>query len=88
MAVLNPGRCGLLALGTDALLDWRLQAMAQLLHDENIDICITPGARFLPGAALPAGYPYCWLGERSASWGAVGIFLRPELLASGSPPAA
>ncbi|CAK0891154.1 unnamed protein product [Prorocentrum cordatum] len=80
MAVLNPGRSGLLALGTDALLDWRLQAMAQLLHDENIDICITPGARFLPGAALPAGYPYCWLGERSASWGAVGIFLRPELL--------
>ncbi|CAK0852658.1 unnamed protein product, partial [Prorocentrum cordatum] len=80
MAVLNPGWCGLLALGTDAPLDWRLQAMAQLLHDENIDICTTPGARFPPGAALPAGYPYCWLGERSASWGAVGIFLRPELL--------
>eukprot|EP00959_Pyramimonas_sp_CCMP1952_P216352 4525096-Pyramimonas_sp.AAC.1 len=70
MAVLNPGRTGLLGLGADTLLDWRLQAMAQLLHDEDIDICIAPGARLPPGAALLPGYPYCWLGERSASWAA------------------
>ena len=58
LAVLNPGRLGFLALGTDVFLEWRLHAVAHVLSGCGADICVLPGARLPPGAVLPAGFPF------------------------------
>ena len=82
VATLNPGRTGFVALGTQSLLDWRIQAVATALLERNIDLCVLPGARFPPEAVLPPGFPYVWLGTQSLDYNAVGLFLRPELEAA------
>ena len=85
LASLNPGRTGLAALGTNAFLHWRLQAIVATLQLESVDICALPGARFPPGTQLPDNFPYAWLGVRSLSWGAVGVLVRCELEAAVEP---
>ena len=79
LGVFNPGRTGFLALGTELLLDWRLEQVAVALLDHRVDICVLPGARFPPGALLPRGYPFAWVGDRSTGWDTVGLFIRLEL---------
>ena len=79
VAILNPGRSGFLHLGSDLLLEWRLEAVAHALHGRGIDLCILPGARFPGGVTLPAGFPFQWIGPESTGWDTVGIFIRPEL---------
>lgn len=79
LASLNPGRTGLAALGSNQLIHWRIQAIAATLLEENIDICALPGARFPPGAQLPANFPFAWVGVQSLSWGTVGVLVRADL---------
>ena len=79
LAVLNPGRTGFLALGTQLLLEWRLHAVAIALLSRRIDFCVLPGARFPQGVLLPAAFPYVWFGRQTSSWSSVGLFCRAEL---------
>ena len=79
IATLNPGRTGFLHLGTDLILEWRREAVAHALVEHGIDVCILPGSRFPPGAWLPAGFPFVWIGPTSTEWDTVGLFVRPEL---------
>ena len=75
----NPGRTGFLQLGSDLLLEWRLEAVAHALVESGVDACIIPGARFPAGASLPPGFPFLWEGPTSSGWDTVGLFVRPEL---------
>ena len=79
LATLNPGRTGLAALGSDDILWWRVWHIAHELVQQNVKICVLPGARFAPGAPLPPGFPFVWLGVRSASWASIGFFIAEEL---------
>ncbi|CAK0875342.1 unnamed protein product [Prorocentrum cordatum] len=79
IATLNPGRTGFLHLGTDLILEWRLEAVAHALVEHGVDVCILPGSRFPPGAWLPPGFPFVWIGPTSTEWDTVGLFVRPEL---------
>ena len=79
-ATFNPGRSGFAALVTNELLHWRLEATAALLTEHGIDVCVTPGARFPPGAALPPTFPFVWIGTRTTSWAGVGCFIKVELM--------
>ena len=79
MATLNPGRSGLTALGTDAILYWRLWHIATALQERGIHICAVPAARWPPGAKLPDGYPYSFLGDSTLDWAGVGLLVATEL---------
>ena len=79
LASLNPGRTGFSKLGSDELLFWRLWAVALNLEALGVHLCVVPGARFPPGAALPEAFPYAFRGTRSSHWGAVGVFIALEL---------
>ena len=78
VGILNPGRTGFLSLVTQAVLDWRLHAVAAALLVRNIDFCDLPGARFPPGAKLPDHSPFVWFVIQSASWACVGLFCPVE----------
>jgi len=78
VAVLNPGRTGFTQLGNDALLFWRLWAVSFALMEMDIHICALPGARLPPGALLPEGFPFVYLGGRSSGWDTVGVFVLVE----------
>ena len=79
VGVLNPGRTGFLALGSEELLEWRVWEGGEALQKQAIAICAIPGARLPEGAQLPIGFPYLWLGIRSSSWGSTGFFCLTEL---------
>ena len=78
-AVLNPGRLGLSRIASEELLLWRLFHICSVLVDKNIQVCILPGARWPPGAEIPAGFPFEWLGLQTTSWEAVGVLVASEL---------
>ena len=46
LGTFNPGRTGLTALGTDALLFWRLWAIDIALSEAQVHFCVIPGARY------------------------------------------
>ena len=79
LAFLNPRRLDFLALGADVLLEWRLHFVAQLLTECPADVYVLPGARMPPGALLPEGFPFTWMGPRSVSWEAVYFNVRSEV---------
>ena len=79
IATMNPGRTGFAALGTNALLFWRLWALDLELHERRIRFCVVPGARLPPGVSLPAGFHYAWRGLQTISWAAVGVFIHLDL---------
>ena len=56
-----------------------LEDVRRLEKDEDIDVCVVPGARFPPGARLPEGFPYCWLGLQTTEWAGVGVLIRLEV---------
>ena len=78
IASINPGRTGLSALGTDALLHWRLWAINFELLEKGVRFCAVPGARFPPGSCLPEGFRYVWRGVQSDRWDTVGVFIDIE----------
>ena len=79
LGTFNPGRTGLTALGTDALLFWRLWAIDIALTDAQVQFCVIPGARFPPGAQLPEGFHFSWYGVRSTTWDAVGVLIHLDI---------
>ena len=79
LATMNPGRTGLAALGTDAVLFWRLWALDWELHERGVQFCVLPGARFPPGVSLPADFHYAWRGIQTTSWNSVGVFIHVEV---------
>ena len=86
LAVSNPGRSGFLHLGSELLMEWRLEAVAHALDQDGVDICVLPGARLPPEAILPPAFPYLVEGSRSRGLDSVAIFFRPELRV-GAPAA-
>ena len=80
IGTLNPGRTGLTALGTNQLLDWRLQAIGCALEDLDVHVCALPGARFPPGARLPEDFAFGWFGTQTLDWASVGILVRTEIM--------
>ena len=79
LATLNPGRTGMSALGTNALLTWRLWAIDIALSEAGVHFCVVPGARLPPGVQLPEGYHYSWFGARSTSWDTVGVLIHLDI---------
>ena len=79
VGTLNPGRSGLTAIRTGEVLWWRLWDIASTMTELNIRILFLPGARWPPGAQLPPGYPYFWLGRQSVSWDSVGALVLAEV---------
>ena len=77
-ATLNPGRTGFSCLGTNHVLHWRLFAVASVLEDLDIDVCVLPGARLPPRVSLPENFPYVFLGAKSVSWSTVGVFVKRD----------
>lgn len=80
VAVMNPGRSGLMSLSSDMLLEWRLWDIAAELIDNDVHICFLPGARLAAGIALPRSFPYAWVGDRSATWDTVGALVLLEII--------
>ncbi|CAE8605722.1 unnamed protein product [Polarella glacialis] len=79
LASANPGRAGLAHLGSDEVLWWRVWLLGASLLREGVHICVLPGARWPPGAVLPPGFPYIWLGQQSTSWDSAGVWVSTEL---------
>ncbi|CAE7222667.1 MOCOS [Symbiodinium natans] len=80
LGTFNPGRSGLAQLGTDALLHWRLWAIAAAMQENGIHILALPSPRLPPGALLPEGFPMSWLGTRSVSWDTTGFLVDSDIL--------
>ncbi len=79
VATFNPGRTGLCSLAAEEVLWWRLWRIVAHLMENDIQICVLPGARWPPGATLPPGLPFSWLGVQTTSWAAVGVLVATEL---------
>jgi hypothetical protein len=79
IACANPGRAGFAHLGSDDVLWWRIRLLASALQEERVDVCVLPGARWPPGAILPPGFPYVWMGRQTCSWDSVGLWVSAEL---------
>ena len=73
VAVFNPGRTGLIALSTEEILWWRLGHISCVLLEQDVQICVLPGARWPPGASLPPAIAYAWLGAQTTSWRSVAL---------------
>ena len=80
IAIMNPGRTGLLALGTQEVLWWRLWHVSQALTEEHVQICVLPGARWPLGARIPPGVPFQWIGVQTASWSSVGLLVSNDVV--------
>ena len=80
LAVFNPGRTGLIALSTEEILWWRLGHISCVLLEQDVQICVLPGARWPPEASLPPGKAYAWLGAQTTSWRSVGMLVATELV--------
>ena len=80
VATLNPGRTGFLALATEEIMWWRVWHVTSALISRDIQICVLPGARWPPGASLPPGLPFIWLGTQTSSWRAVGMLVSTEIV--------
>ena len=59
---INPGRFGLSASNTPTVLWWRLWEIARAGIERDLQIIFIPGGRFPPGAELPEGFPYSYIG--------------------------
>lgn len=79
IATLNPGRTGLSSLSTGDILWWRLWHIATALQEREAMICIVPSARWPPGASLPPGFPFAWVGRQTLQWDSVGMLVATEL---------
>ena len=79
VATFNPGRCGLLALDSDTVLDWRIENIAATLQENSIHVCALPGARITESWRPPEGFPYDIFGNLSPNWDGVLLLVSPEL---------
>ena len=84
IAALNPGRTGFTALGNEEIIWWRLWHISEYLTKHQVLICVLPSPRWPPGASLPPGIGFEWVGIQTKNWQSVGMLIAKELYSTSN----